>query len=254
MASDYDLAVQKLSDLNKHLEDFLNLDKDSNVNTSAGQIPSLRRVIEGLKRIQYVQKLKSFPTLTDAFAALENIVESDLVQVTGGLETGLYKKTEIDETTYTLDKVDYADLYDLGNKLPSPWNYQTFEYTGTNSSVEVFTASIEKSAIVNYFDELTGTIKFKSDDIFYTADFKLRIRVYAESSVVQINFYPYNVYSVGATGTVPSLDVEYSYDEVNTNADFAIKLLTPKDDEGVVLQGTTTITFNQFDHEVYKLT
>jgi hypothetical protein len=252
----YQTQLETLTELNNQFEEFLNLDESQDVTYSTGTGPSLAKVIAAIRQIQFVQPVKSFKTYTAMVAATSILTTDDVIQVTTDPDTtknGYYKMYSAGGSSYTFGKVNYASLYDLGNQLPNPWNFDSVSYSVAINPKSLYTASITKSSVSSYYTTLDGKIEFLSADnaIAYATDFRLDIFL-AKGNNLTFFVNKINEKNYGVTGTfvAPVLTVAKTAEDSSPTEILLLSLTTPTDGTNKIL-GTMTITFKGIDKDIF---
>lgn len=255
----YSAIIDQLGVLNTKFNRFINGDETVVVPTDSGGIRSIAGTTAELLRFRYVQKVIDHRLYSDMVADSPNIEVGMLIRVYGDTDAinGLYKKTD---TGFL--RVTYSDLYDLGNKLPNPWNYQYIKVNPTDT--------VDSKQLLVYTEPLSSTDIFSQilrGNLTYTTtgagvrgvssrSFKLLIST-GDTNLKTFNYQTSKDITndidggLAAFATTPQLDVAFSTDAFNHTVSIWFK--PPTDAQGNPVQGTAEITFEGIDRQKIKL-
>lgn len=256
----YSKLIDDLGKLNAKFNRFINGDESVVVPTDSGGIRSVAGTVAELLRFRYVQKVIDHRLYSDMVADNANIEEGMLVRVFGDADqiNGLYKKTG----PASFLRVVYSDLYDLGNKLPNPWNYQmiTLSKLDTVDAKKLLTFNHPTSSTDIFSEMLRGNITYTTTEPGFkgvsSRSFKLLISTGDQNTKFQTYKFGNDITNdieggLATLTTQPQIDVSFE----NTIYDHTVSIwfTPPKDANGDPVPGFAEISFDGINRDKIKL-
>lgn len=169
----YTELVSQLEKLNNQFSAFLN--ESGDVLIDSGKIPSLRKVIEDVKKIRYIKQVISYRTFAEAESSMDAFEElNDIVEVyADGERNGFYRKFETSPGVFNLNRVSYVDIAGAFPDRKGDEYDHHIEVEVKEGSL--FFYDVEKSEVENWVDVIRGDFKYFTDSAIYTTDFKINI-------------------------------------------------------------------------------
>lgn len=250
-------STEKLADLVAKVNTFVNAPAGTVVQTTGGPVKSIAGVIAQLENIGYIAQVRDFNTVGEMYAHESELAIGQLARVNLDLvpaNNGIYRL----ESLVGLVKINYADLYDLNDKLPNPWNNFEIPFTETEtlSPYNIIEASFAVSNGFIKSGTLEGRIEYTSDfsgaSFTYAAPFVLTVAGKGSASYDSAYQPTASVTLMGAVpGVLPGLSAVHAV--VASQHVFTIRLIPARVvSAGQVLSGNGRILIKDVDLDVFR--
>ncbi len=242
-------STQKLADLVSKIDVFVNGADDRFIATNAGSIKSLNGLVKQLKEINFVAKVIDFNTVADMHTNFDEIEEGQVARVLLDpilLNRGYYQKEPLG-----IFKISYADLFDLHDRFPDPYNKLVIELDESDTLFDknIFSVRIPASAGFIQGWSVAGRLEYTSNvsgaDFFYSNSFGLAL-CGRQAGFGGWAYTNSNELTIGgpAPDTLPSFDAVRATD-ASDNV-FTVRLL-PAKAGSMTIPGKVKIIFENLD-------
>jgi len=249
-------STEKLAALVAKVDAFVNGSEGTLIQTTSGPLKTMAGLIKQLEELNYTVHVVDYPTLSALLdGASADLEEGQLGRVLYDSNTdniGIYQKTNLG-----MVKVDYADLFDLNDRLPNPLNRLVVKFTESDIAAgpkNILEAVIPVSASFAMGSSLSGRIEYTCDvgGFLSFATIPFALAVAGVSSGVYDSEYSAQsaVYLLGpAPDTQPSLEVVHAV--VDSKHVFTIRLKSASHG-AAVLPGNGQIIIDNVDLSIFK--
>ena len=176
----YSASIDNIAALNDKFDLFINgNDDDYIVNEKGVVIKSLAGIQKELKSFKYVQKIIDFDTYANMLIADSLIEIGILCRVWGDSNitlNGIYRKSG--NAAYV--KISYADIYDLGNMLPNPWNYISISKSPIefNRDIKLFKTSLPNMIGKTFMRVIEGDLTALTETQNYRGTYSTKFKIH----------------------------------------------------------------------------
>lgn len=252
----YAVLLQNLSNLNAQISQFVNGTASETVTTTAGQIKTLAGIEQASMAVGYLQKIIDVSTVSYIISHAASYSIGQLFRVWGETvptTNGIYELI----TLTSVNKVSYADLYDLKQFVPNPFNYNSITFNEANTAAPLLITTIVQPVQSVKFTlddfELDWTYVVSSNATYYSYHANNGITVRCSGQAANTYFSDVgnglgitsHFYSTSTYSTVPMISVTYTY--TTTQHIFSVYLNPPTDINSVVVPGSGIIRFKGVD-------
>lgn len=260
----YQTLLQEMQDMNAIISKFINGSADTSIAVSSGTIKTLAGIQKAALTPSYIQTIVDIENRAYVLNHMSYYTNGQLFRIWGETDplfNGIYKK----DTDTTIVKVSYADLYDLKEYFPDPWDYSQISFDESTSIANQFliaTVTQPVQAVKFNLDAFTldytyivdSNSQYASYHVVDNITVRLSARAQSEhfesinnsGTGVTTNFYSTLVYS-----QTPQITVEHTSDV--TNHIFNIYFVPPRDASNVIVSGHGIIRFKNVDKTYVKI-
>lgn len=242
-------STAALAALVAKIDTFVNGDVDAAIQTGSGPLKSLAGTTKQISNIQYVAKATDYNTLAEMLSDAGRLGIGELARVNLDLtprNIGIYQKT-----SGGMVKIRYADLYDLNDRLPQPWNAIELKFAEADTAFAhpLIEARIPVSENFIGTINLEGRIDYTSDVMGgYSTSRKFLLSLGGKGATIYDSEVTIagvtTIFDNGSVTVTPTLTVSHA--NVGGQHVFTVSL-TPAAAGATTMPGNGSVVFNNID-------